>query len=78
MSTKAKQLIENIKDMSVNERAAIAQLIIESLDASPDSGVEQAWIELAEARLKEIEQGRVSTVSWEHLKRNLRTYNEKN
>jgi putative addiction module component (TIGR02574 family) len=47
--------------LPVNERAALAQLLLASLDE--ENEFEQAWAVEAERRLREIETGFVQTIS---------------
>lgn len=71
MSAKIKQLIDNIKLFSPDERAFAAHCLIASLESKQDDGVDEAWAELAEKRYAELESGAVKGVSWEKIKSNL-------
>ena len=42
--------------------------LISSLESKQDDGVDDAWAELAETRLLELESGEVQGVSWEAIK----------
>ena len=68
MSAKVKQTIENIKDLSAEERALVAHCLIFSLEARQDDGVDEAWAELAEKRFNDLESGAVKGVSWQEIK----------
>jgi hypothetical protein len=50
MSTVFKQVIENIKVLSADERALIAYCLISSLESRLDEGVDEAWGALTEKR----------------------------
>jgi len=68
MSAAFKQVIENIKDLSPNERALVAHCLISSLESRQDEGVDEAWAELSEKRLMELKSGEVKGVSWGEIK----------
>ncbi len=68
MSAAFKQAIENIKDLSPDERALVAHCLISSLESRQDEGVDEAWAELSEKRLMELKSGEVKGVSWRDIK----------
>ncbi len=68
MSAAFKQVIENIKDLSLDERALVAHCLISSLESRQDEGVDEAWAELSEKRLMELKSGKVKGVSWGSIK----------
>ena len=72
MSTKMKQIIEEIKELSAQERALIAHCLISSLENKQDEDVENLWGELAEKRLNEIETGTVQAKSWSEIRKRIR------
>lgn len=47
--------------LPLDERAALAEHLIESLDALDDAENERLWVEEAERRYHEYKQGRVSS-----------------
>jgi len=47
--------------LPLNERAALAEHLIESLDALDDAEHERLWVEEAERRYHEYKQGRVAS-----------------
>lgn len=53
--------------LSPLERARLADLMIESLDAAPLTDVDQAWIDLAQRRADEIRAGTAQTYSAEEV-----------
>ena len=53
--------------LSPLERARLADLMIESLDAAPLTEVDQAWIDLAQRRAEEIRAGTAETFSAEEV-----------
>jgi putative addiction module component (TIGR02574 family) len=72
MATKLKQVIEDIKKLSANERALVAHCLISSLETQQDENVEEAWAELAEKRYTELVAGEVEPVSWEEVKKEVK------
>ena len=54
-------------EVSPLERARLADLMIESLDAAPLTEVDQAWIDLALRRAEEIRAGTAQTYSAEEV-----------
>ena len=72
MSAKIKQVIENIKELSSDEKALVAHCLISSLETKQDDDVEDAWAQLAESRLSQLTSGSVEGVSWESIKKNIK------
>ena len=72
MSARMKQIFENIKVLSSEEKALVAHCLISSLETKQDDDVEDAWAELAESRLSELTSGEVEGVSWESIKKNIK------
>jgi len=68
MSAAFKQVIENIENISSDEKALVAHCLIFSLEAKHDDSVDQAWGELAQQRFTELESGAVKGVSWNEIK----------
>ena len=72
MATKLKQVIDNIKKLSADERALVAHCLISSLETQHEEGVEEAWADLAEKRYAELVSGEVESVSWEEVKKEVK------
>ena len=66
------KVIENAKYLSPNERALVAHCLIYSLETKQDIGVDQAWAELAEKRYEELTSGKVESVSWDDIKKEIK------
>lgn len=58
------QLIEEAVSLPVEERARIAESVLQSLNA-PDQGVEAAWAAEAQRRLEELRSGQVEAIPGE-------------
>jgi putative addiction module component (TIGR02574 family) len=71
MNASVVSLFRRAADLAEADRAALAGLLLESLDHPPAPGVEAAWAEEIERRVKEVEDGRVKTIPWEEVKSRL-------
>jgi putative addiction module component (TIGR02574 family) len=71
MATELRQLFREALELTDNDRATLAGLLIESLETEPDPDVEAAWAEEAERRWQEIQSGKVQTIPWEEVKARL-------
>ena len=72
MSANMKRAMENIKRLSVQERALLAHCLISSLHEVQEEGVDEAWAQLAERRYAELESGKVQAVSWAEIKKEIK------
>ena len=68
MSAVFKQVIQDIGELSSDEKALVAHCLISSLEVKHDDSVDVAWGELAEKRLLELESGVVKGVSWDEIR----------
>ena len=75
MSIGVKQVLENIKELSSQEKALVAHCLISSLESKQEDGVDDAWTELAEKRFQELKSGSVKGVSWEDIKKSIKNEN---
>jgi putative addiction module component (TIGR02574 family) len=73
MTANIKQVIENIKKLSADEKALIAHCLISSLETRQDENVEEAWADLAEKRYAELVSGSAKPVSWEEIKNEIKS-----
>ncbi len=71
MAATVVSLFKKAVDLNEADRATLAGLLLESLDQPPIPGVEAAWAEELERRLKELDEGKVKTVRWEEVKARL-------
>jgi putative addiction module component (TIGR02574 family) len=58
-------------DLSEEDRAALAGLLIESLEGEPDADVAAAWAAEIEKRVADLDAGAVATIPWEQVRRRL-------
>ena len=66
------QVIENAKDLNPKERALLAHCLIYSLETKQDEGVDQAWAKLIKKRYAEVASGKVDSLSWEDIKKEVK------
>jgi len=72
MSAKFNKVIEGVKHLNAHERALVAHCLISSLETKQDDGVDMAWAELSEKRYDELLTGKVKSVSWEKIKKEVK------
>jgi hypothetical protein len=65
MSIDFKILEKEVRALGSREKASLARTLIEDLDASPDQGAEQLWIEEAQRRYKAYLSGDLKTIPGE-------------
>ena len=67
----SKDLLDAALQLSVEERAALAGELIQSLDADVDPDAEAAWSAEIHARLARVDAGFAKTVSWSEARRRI-------
>jgi putative addiction module component (TIGR02574 family) len=73
---KTKELIAEISDLPVEQRARIADHILQTLN-SPDPDIESAWIQEVEERVEEYEKGNVELIPAQDVFKSLREITKK-
>jgi putative addiction module component (TIGR02574 family) len=58
-------------ELSEEDRAALAGLLIESLEAEADTEVDAAWAAEIEKRVAELDAGTVESIPWEQVRQRL-------
>jgi len=71
MARSAQGLFDEAMRLDLQERATLMRLLIESLDAESEEGVEDAWRVEVERRMAELDSGAVERVPWEELRARL-------
>ena len=71
MATPQSRLFKEALDLTEKDRAELAGLLIDSLDAEEGEGVEAAWISEVEGRLAALDKGHTKTIPWEEAKKQL-------
>jgi putative addiction module component (TIGR02574 family) len=67
MARSAQELFDEAMRLDPEERATLMRLLIETLDAESDEGVEDARRVEIERRMAELDSGAVQAVPWEEL-----------
>jgi putative addiction module component (TIGR02574 family) len=70
MSPEISDLLKRALALPVDERAALANTLFDSLEA-PDGTVQEAWDQEVARRIADLKSGKAVTVPWEELHREL-------
>jgi putative addiction module component (TIGR02574 family) len=70
MSPEVSDLLKRALALSVDERAALANTLLDSIETTNES-LQEAWDEEVARRIKALKAGRAVTVPWEQLHREL-------
>ena len=70
MSPDVSDLLKRALALPADERAALANTLLDSLDA-PTQSVEEDWDKEVARRIEDLKAGRAVTVPWEQLHREL-------
>jgi putative addiction module component (TIGR02574 family) len=68
MATPQSRLFKEALDLTEKDRAELAGLLIDSLDAEEGEGVDRAWISEVDSRLAALDKGHTKTIPWEEAK----------
>ena len=72
MEKNSQAILEEALKLPSNERAAVAEQLIQSLDPIQETEVEQAWQQEIQRRLTEIKKGEATTIPWEEVQNRLK------
>lgn len=70
MSPEVSDLLKRALALPVDERAALANTLLDSLDSANES-VQEAWDNEVARRIEDLKTGKAVTVPWEQLRREL-------
>ena len=71
MSPSARSLLEQALHLDESERASLAGALIESLHSQVDVGAVEAWEQVIERRVNELEAGNAETIPWSEVRAQL-------
>lgn len=71
MSRSVDELFRAATALSEGERAELAGLLLDSIEGEPEEGVEAAWAEEIERRIRQLDSGEVATIPWEEVRAKL-------
>jgi putative addiction module component (TIGR02574 family) len=67
----ASTIQEEALALPLPERAKLVERLLESLDTLPETEAEALWLDVAERRAREIDEGKVQLVTPEELERRI-------
>jgi len=70
MSPEVSDLLKRALALPIDERSALANTLLESLEAT-DESVQAAWDEEVARRMQDLQAGKAVTVPWEELHQEL-------
>ena len=73
MARTIEKIEEEIQSLSAGEKAELLRLLITELDVPADTDVEQAWLQEAQRRNRELVEGKVKGVHGGRVFENLRS-----
>ncbi len=71
MARRLEQIFHEASQLPENERAELAGMLLDSLEAEPDPDIEAAWSEEVERRIRQIDSGEVKLIPWEKVRADL-------
>ena len=71
MSKDVTALFRDASELPERDRATLAGLLIESLEADSEPDVEAAWSDEIKRRVADLEAGKVETIPWEEVRQRL-------
>jgi len=71
MTQEAAELLKKALALPVEERAALAGSLLDSIDTSADESAEAAWDQEIAHRIEELDSGKAKTVPWEEVRRGI-------
>lgn len=71
MAKDFKDVFRDAAGLPEHDRAALAGLLIESLEGEPDPVVEAGWAVEIERRIAELDAGTTKTIPWEEARQRL-------
>lgn len=71
MSRTFTELWREAVELTEEERASLAGLLIESLEGDADPDVEAAWAAEIQRRVAEVESGTAKTIPWDEVRQRL-------
>jgi putative addiction module component (TIGR02574 family) len=72
MAVSREDLFRQALQLDEAERAALAGMLIDSIDSDSEEGVEAAWMAEIERRIVELDTGKTKTIPWDAVRDGLR------
>ncbi len=71
MTTKAQKVLADALALERAERADLAASLLDSLDEPEDADADAAWAQEIERRIKDVDAGLATTVSWSEARQRI-------
>ena len=71
MTHSVEEIFAEAAELGENERAALAGLLLTSLEPIPDAKLDESWVREIRRRVRAHESGDVAEVSWEEARARL-------
>jgi putative addiction module component (TIGR02574 family) len=71
MTRAVEELYEEAANLTAEDRAELAGLLLQSIEDRADDDVEQAWAAEIERRMTDFRAGRVKTIAWADVRAKL-------
>lgn len=71
MTSTAKNILKDALSLDESERAALAGLLLESLDMGSEVHTEQSWKDEVDRRIDQLNSGQVVTEPWDEVRTRL-------
>ncbi len=72
MAVSREELFRQALQLNESERAALAGMLIDSIDNEVEEGVEAAWMAEIERRIEQFDAGMAGTIPWDVVRDGLR------
>ena len=69
MPTALEQITKDAMGLAPRQKLALAEFLLESADAAPDPEAEAAWDSEIRDRIRAIDEGRITGIAYEDVKR---------
>lgn len=67
MARKIEELENEVLQLELRDRAALARILLESLEALPQAEIDQLWAAEAEARYEDLTAGRTTAIDGDEV-----------
>jgi hypothetical protein len=67
MARAVSEIVREIRAREPDDQEYLLRALVEELDGPPDAGVEQAWLEAAQRRSRELDSGAVEAIPAEEV-----------
>jgi putative addiction module component (TIGR02574 family) len=71
MTHSVQEIFAEAAELGENDRAALAGLLLTSLEPTPDTKLDESWVQEIQRRVRAHEAGQIAEVSWEEARTRL-------